>query len=146
MKITIVQQDIVWADVAENIRRADAFIDSDSGADLYVLPEMFSTGFCTNPEGIAEEAEGQSLSWMKAKAISSNAAIAGSVAVTENGKFYNRFYFVKPDGSVSSYDKKHLFTFGGEHERFTAGDKRVVVEFRGPAGLRFVLEHGNLCL
>lgn len=137
MKIIIVQQDIVWADVAENIRRADAFIDSDPGADLYVLPEMFSTGFCTIPEGIAEEADGLSLSWMKAKAISSNAAIAGSVAVTENGKFYNRFYFVRPDGSVSLYDKKHLFTFGGEHERFTAGTERVVVEFRG---VRILLE------
>lgn len=137
MRISIIQQDILWADVSENIRKADAAVDSDPGADLYVLPEMFSTGFCTYPEGIAEEIEGDSLRWMKAKAAQTGSAIAGSVAVHEGGKYYNRFYFVKPDGEVAWYDKKHLFSFGGEHERFTAGSERVVVEFKG---VRILLE------
>ena len=137
MRISIIQQDILWADVAENVRKADDAIDSDPGAELYVLPEMFSTGFCTYPEGVAEEMEGDSLRWMKAKAAQTGAAIAGSVAVHEDGKYYNRFYFVKPDGEVAWYDKKHLFTFGGEHERFTAGNERVVVEFKG---VRILLE------
>lgn len=137
MKVTIIQQDILWADVNENIRKADAAIDSSPGADMYVLPEMFSTGFCTEPEGIAEDAGGKSLSWMIGKSSAVNAAIAGSVAFSENGRYYNRFYFVKPDGSVQWYDKKHLFTYGGEHERFTAGSERVVVEFRD---VRILLE------
>lgn len=137
MKVSVIQQDILWADVDENIRRADAAIASAPAADLYVLPEMFSTGFCTDPEGIAEETEGKSLRWMRDKAAELDAAVAGSVAVCENGRYYNRFYLVKPDGSFSSYDKKHLFTFGGEHERFTAGTERVVVEFRG---VRILLE------
>ena len=119
MKISIIQQDIVWADVAENLRKTDAAVDSMPGSDLYVLPEMFSTGFCTVPEGIAEK-EGLTLEWMKKKAAQTDAAIAGSVAVEEEGRYYNRFYFVQPDGKVSYYDKKHLFTYGGEHERFTA--------------------------
>lgn len=136
MKVCILQQDIVWADVNENIRKADAALDLQSGADLYIFPEMFSTGFCTFPEDIAE-AEGQTLQWMKTKSSQINAALAGSVAVHEDGKYYNRFYFVKPDGEVAQYDKKHLFTFGGEHERFTAGDKRVVVEYKG---VRILLE------
>ena len=131
IKVSIMQQDIVWADVQENIRRADVALDLAPEADLYVLPEMFSTGFCTFPEGVAEDVEGKSLQWMKEKSAQLDAAVAGSVAVEEDGRYYNRFYFVKPDGSVSSYDKKHLFTFGGEHERFTAGTERVVVEFRG---------------
>ncbi|MBO7192191.1 MAG: amidohydrolase [Bacteroidales bacterium] len=137
MKVSILQQDIVWADVQENIRKADEAIDSNPGVDLYVLPEMFSTGFCTCPEGIAEDSDGQSLGWMKAKAAHIGAAIAGSVAVCENGRYYNRFYFVKPDGSVIYYDKKHLFTYGGEHEYFTAGSERVVVQFKG---VRILLE------
>ncbi|MBO5659879.1 MAG: nitrilase family protein, partial [Bacteroidaceae bacterium] len=116
---------------------ADDAIDRNPGADLYVLPEMFSTGFCTNPEGIAESAQSDTLLWMQRKAKEKDAAIAGSVAVAENGKFYNRCYFVKPEGSVAYYDKKHLFTFGGEHRRFTAGQERVVVEFRG---VRMLLE------
>jgi predicted amidohydrolase len=136
MKISIIQQDIVWADVKENIRKADAALDSQPGADLYIFPEMFSTGFCTIPEGIAEK-DGRTLRWMKAKSAQINAAIAGSVAVTESSKFYNRFYFVYPDGKVEHYDKHHLFTYGGEHLRFTAGTERVVVEFRG---VRILLE------
>ena len=131
MRVSIIQQDVVWESVADNLRKADAAIDSDPGADLYVLPEMFSTGFCTYPEGVAEQNGGRTLEWMKEKAAQTDAAIAGSIAVEEGGKYFNRFCFVTPDGSVAWYDKKHLFTYGGEHERFTAGDRRVVVEFRG---------------
>ncbi|MBR5862988.1 MAG: amidohydrolase [Alistipes sp.] len=137
MKVTILQRDIEWAKPAVNIQRAEEAIGRNAGADLYVLPEMFSTGFCTQPEGIAESSESDTLKWMQRKAAEINAAIAGSVAVEEQGKFYNRFYFVKPDGSVTHYDKKHLFTYGGEHLRFTAGEERVVVEWRG---VRILLE------
>ena len=64
---------------------------------------------------------------MKRKAAERNCAIAGSVAVCENGNYYNRFYFVHPDGAVQHYDKKHLFTFGANTSVFTAGTERVVV-------------------
>ena len=137
MKITILQRIIEWANPAVNVRRADEAIDCNPGADIYVLPEMFSTGFCTNPEGIAENDNSETLQWMKRKAAAIDAAIAGSVAICKDGKYFNRFYFVKPNGEVTHYDKKHLFTYGGEHKRFTAGDKRVVVEFRG---VRILLE------
>jgi len=137
MKITILQRNIVWNNASLNVVRADEAIDRNPGADLYVLPEMFSTGFCIHPEGIAESANSDTLQWMREKSKAINAAIAGSVAVEQDGKFYNRFYFVKPDGSVAHYDKKHLFTYGGEHKRFTAGDSRVIVEW---CGVRILLE------
>ena len=137
MKTTILQRNIEWANPALNVQRAEEAIARNAGADLYVLPEMFSTGFCTQPEGIAESSNSDTLKWMQRKAAETNAAIAGSIAVEEDGKFYNRFYFVKPDGSVTCYDKKHLFTYGGEHLRFTAGEQRVIVEWRG---VRILLE------
>ena len=137
MKVTILQRDIEWAKPVVNVQRAEEAIERNAGSDLYVLPEMFSTGFCTQPEGIAESSDSDTLKWMKRKAAEINAAIAGSIAVEEQGRFYNRFYFVKPDGSVACYDKKHLFTYGGEHLRFTAGEERVVVEWRG---VRILLE------
>ena len=136
MKTVILQSDILWADPAGNIRKADDAISSVPGADLYILPEMFSTGFCTSPEGIAET-DGFSLDWMKRKSAQCGAAIAGSVAGLADGKYYTLFYFVKPDGEVVSYDKKHLFTYGKEHEAFTAGDSRVIVEY---LGVRILLE------
>jgi predicted amidohydrolase len=131
MKTTILQQDIAWAEQALNRKMAEEAIDRNPGSDLYVLPEMFSTGFCTNPEGIAESMASDTLEWMRRKAAESSAAIAGSVAVTDGERYFNRFYFVKPDGSVTHYDKHHLFTYGGEHLRFTAGEERKIVEFRG---------------
>ena len=60
MKVTVLQRDIVWADPAENRRRSADAIERNPGADLYVLPEMFSTGFCTNPVGIAEDVDNYS--------------------------------------------------------------------------------------
>ena len=137
MKVTVVQMDLMWADPEVNRKRADEAIDSVPGSDLYILPEMFSTGFCTEPEGIAESNDSSTLAWMKNKAAATGAAIAGSVAVTDGTRYYNRLYFVKPDGSVAQYDKKHLFTFGGEHNRFTAGSERVIVAYKG---FRILLE------
>lgn len=131
MKITLLQQDISWGNPAKNREKAERAMDARPGADLYVLPEMFSTGFCTEPEGLAEPADSGTLRWMRRYAQVHDCAVAGSVAVQEDGRYYNRFYFVKPDGEVHSYDKKHLFTYGGEDKRFTAGRERVVVEFRG---------------
>lgn len=137
MKVTILQRDIVWGNPTENCRRCDEAINQNPGSDLYVLPEMFSTGFCTQPEGIAETADSDTLKWMKKKSATIDAAIAGSVAVCEDGKYYNRFYFVHPDGTVQQYDKHHLFTYGGEHLQFTAGQERVIVGYRG---MRILLE------
>ena len=131
MKVTVLQRDIVWANPEENRKRCDAAIERNPESDLYILPEMFSTGFCTNPEGVAESLDSKTLEWMKSKAAEKSAAIAGSVAVTDGKRYFNRFYFVKPDGSVAFYDKKHLFTYGGEHRRFTAGEERVIVEWKG---------------
>lgn len=136
MKIVLVQTDIVWGNPSENIVNATKAMDAHPGADLYVLPEMFSTGFATKPVGLAEEAPSVSLEWMKKYAAAHDCAIYGSVALHEGGQFYNRGYFVKPDGCVEQYDKRHLFSNGGEKQFFTAGEQRKIVEFRG---VRFLL-------
>lgn len=138
MKIILLQTDICWANPAANVSSIDRILDTyGKEIDLFVFPEMFSTGFCTDPKGIAELDEGDTLQWMKQKARMWNCAMAGSISVEENGKYYNRFYFVHPDGKVQWYDKKHLFTYGGEDQHYTAGTERVVVNYRG---VRFLLE------
>ena len=137
MKVIILQTDICWANPEANRVHLDEMLDAQSGADLYVFPEMFSTGFCTQPEGVAEPADSETLQWMKRKAKEKDCALAGSIAVEEEGKYYNRFYFVTPDGQVRWYNKKHLFTYGGEDKHYTPGNERVVASFRG---VRFLLE------
>ena len=131
MRVVILQQDIAWTDPAENVRQAEAAIDRRPGADLYVLPEMFATGFATHPEGVAEKADSETLRWMVRKAAACRAAVAGSLAVEDGGRYYNRLYFVHPDGRVETYDKRHLFTYSGEDRHYTRGTRRVVVTFRG---------------
>ena len=72
MKITILQRNIEWANPQANVARADEAISCLPDSDLFVLPEMFSTGFCTQPEGIAESADSETLHWMKRKAAARN--------------------------------------------------------------------------
>jgi len=132
MKVSLVQMNIAWADPVQNRKIAEEAILATPGSDLYVLPEMWSTGFATIPEGIAEPEESDSLEWMKLISSNVSAAIAGSIAVhCDDGTYRNRFYFVKPSGEVTYYDKHHLFTYGGEHHRYSAGNERVVVEWLG---------------
>lgn len=131
MTLSIVQSDIVWADPAGNHRRLDGMVEGLPDTDLIVLPEMFSTGFATKPEGIAEEGGEPSLGWMRAVASRRDCAVAGSVAVHDADGYHNRFYFVTPDGKPTHYDKRHLFTFSGEDKAFTPGSDKVTVEWRG---------------
>lgn len=137
MKITLLQRDVIWADPEANIQKNNSVFTAGDGSDLYVFPEMFSTGFCAEPEGIAEETPSVTLEWMRDKAAGYNCAVAGSIAIHEDGKYFNRFHFVYPDGKTEIYDKRHLFTFGGEHRRFTAGEERTIVTFNG---IRILLE------
>lgn len=122
--------DIAWGDCQGNVRRADAMIDNAPKVDLYILPEMFSTGFAADPEGMAESENGKTVEWMRRKAVAKDAAIAGSLAIRSGGRYFNRLYFVKPDGEVTTYDKRHLFSYAGENLHYTRGEERVIVEWR----------------
>ena len=109
-------------------------IVENAGSDLYVLPEMWSTGFATEPHHIAhEENANAALQWMQAAARRYHCAISGSVAVhLADGTFRNRHYFV--DGRVGQtyfYDKHHLFTYGHEDQYFTPGNDHLIVNYDG---------------
>lgn len=129
IKIAGLNLDIVWKNKAENFRQIEREFASVE-ADLFLLPEMFSTGFCMEADEVADRNE-ESLSWMKSFAKRKNSAVAGSVSVEENGKFYNRFYFVFPNGSFEYYDKRHLFSYSGEDKIYTAGTERKIIDYKG---------------
>lgn len=138
MKVTLIQMDIAWENPEENRRRAQELMLSAPRSDLYVLPEMFTTGFAVHKGGALEPHDGDTHRWMKEMAQRLDAAITGSVAVvTEDGDSRNRMYFVKPDGSIRYYDKRHLFTYGGEDKLYTQGTEKTIVEWRG---VRFMLQ------
>lgn len=137
MIVSALQNDIIWCDKEKNFESFGKLLAAAPASDLYVLPEMFSTGFATEPQGVAEEEPSVSLGWMKKRAAELGGAVAGSVSLkAADGTYRNRFFFVKPDGSYQYYDKRHLFTYGGEHHRYTSGNERVIVEYKG---VRFLL-------
>lgn len=137
MKTILIQQDIIWGDIRANLEALGPVIDKAGKADLYVLPEMFTTGFSTLPGSTVEFPPSEGLQWLRKKSEELGAAMAGSIALrVEGGKNVNRMYFVTPDGTVRHYDKRHLFGYGGEGEAFNAGEERVVVEY---LGVRFLL-------
>ena len=132
LTVALLQTDIALTSAEENVRRALHLMDRTPGADLYVLPEMWGTGFNPRP-GIREQEEAaQALTWMAAEAANRQCAVAGSLPVFDKAgnKWRNRFYFITPNGTFH-YDKRHLFAPGGEAENYTAGTRRTVVEWRG---------------
>lgn len=131
LKVALLQKNIAWGDPVKNRKNFSNAMELCGKADLYILPEMFSTGFCSKSQFFAEPSGNSSLEWMKECASRFNAAIAGSIAIDEGGIHYNRFYFVKPDGATDFYDKRHLFTYGGEDNFFKGGKERRIVEYNG---------------
>ncbi len=132
MKVSIIQTILHWEDPVKNRTHFDGLISSiREKPDLIVLPEMFTTGFTMNPKKLAEPSNGETLNWLKQKAKEKNSVITGSVAVEENNKYYNRLFWVEPNGNVSTYDKRHLFRMAHEDEHFSMGTKKLINNLNG---------------
>jgi predicted amidohydrolase len=121
-RIAIVQTNPEFGNVTKNI--ADAVeIAGSMEADLYVLPELFSTGYNfvnkKELEKLAEPADGPSFRAMAALAAKLKAHIAyGFAERSEN--LYNSAALVGPKGMAGLYRKVHLFA--KETLLFTPGD------------------------
>ncbi|WBV51386.1 nitrilase-related carbon-nitrogen hydrolase [Chryseobacterium gambrini] len=129
MKIIGLNLDIIWKNKAENFNLIEKELQNQD-ADLFLLPEMFSTGFCMDASEVSDR-NLESLEFLKKMAKEKNAAFCGSAPVEENGKFYNRMYFVQPDSQIEFYDKRHLFSFSGEDKVYSPGKERVIVNYLG---------------
>ena len=135
MKTAIIQNCIRTKQLDWTLQFAADLLNQQQGADLYVLPEMFATGFMV--DGAVENGQ-KILNWMLQQSRRLDAAVAGSVAIIDDeGNPRNRLFFVRPDGSYDYYDKHHLFTMAGENKQYVAGHQRVIVEWRG---VRFLLQ------
>ena len=135
MRVQLIETHLIWENVQANLEHFSNLLSqyASDEKDIFILPEMFSTGFTMNT-GVAEkriEGEFPSVTWMKKQAAQLNAAVVGSVAVSEDDGSYNRLFFVRPNGEVSQYNKRHLFSFAGEHEVYRAGQEQCLVSWRG---------------
>ncbi len=135
LTVSMVQLNLHWHDPAANLELLDVLLASAlSGpgrTDLIILPEMFTTGFSLDAATQAEDFPGSTLAWLQARAAQYDAVITGSILSRADGHYYNRLLWVRPDGTFSYYDKRHLFRLAGEQEVFTAGTAPLLEEWRG---------------
>ena len=132
LRITLVQGATRWHDpVANRDYYGRLIAPLHDRTDLGLLPETFTSGFSNDAIAEAETMDGPTVAWVRDQARILNAAVCGSVQLRDGDGVYNRLLFATPDGELHTYDKRHLFRFGREHERYAAGRDRLVVDWRG---------------
>ncbi len=132
LKVSIIQSDLQWESIEANLGNFEEKIwEINEPTDLIILPEMFTTGFSMKPKPLAELMNGKTHNWMRMIAAQRKAVVAGSCIITEKSKFFNRLLVVFPDGKTLHYDKKHLFTLGGEDVEFTPGKEQLTFDLNG---------------
>lgn len=128
LNIALIQCELHWEQPSRNLSMLDELLQEVS-ADVIIMPEMFTTGFSMNTE-LANDAD-SAISWMHAKAEAMDAAICGSIMFNNGKACFNRLHWVTPGGNISTYDKRHLFTFADEDQHFSPGDDRLIVTYKG---------------
>ena len=129
LSITLVQCHLYWENPDKNRNHLDSLMSKAREADIFILPELFSTAFSVTCQG--EVMYGESMQWMSKLAQEKKASVVGSLIVSENGKKYNRLIWMNPDGTYFHYDKRHLFSMMNEGDYFKAGKDRLIIDFRG---------------
>ena len=131
LKISLIQSNIFWEDIDKNLSHFSALISPLGKTDIILLPEMFNTAFCPNSNHLSETMNGKTIKWMKEIAKRKKCAITGSLMVKDNTKVYNRLIWIAKNGTISTYDKSHLFSFAKENKYITRGQARLIVEIDG---------------
>lgn len=132
LQLALIQTTLVWQDAGANRAHFATLFEQARGADLIVLPEMFSTGFSMDSSALAEPEDGPTTQWLRQQAQDLGAVVCGSLIIqAADGSYRNRLLWARPDGSLAHYDKRHLFRMAGEHKHYSAGEQQVVLELKG---------------
>lgn len=131
LNIAILQNNLAWENKTKNLLAFEKQIAKIQKTDIIVLPEMFTTGFSMNTKALAEPMNGESVEWMKKQAKKTKAALCGSLIISENKKYFNRFVWAMPNGDVYTYDKRHLFSPANENKFYTAGKEKIIINYKG---------------
>ncbi|MEP0263172.1 amidohydrolase [Dokdonia sp.] len=132
LQVALIQSHLLWENPTANLVNFDALLeDVSDSTQLIILPEMFTTGFSMDPVTHAESMDGKTVQWLKKWSQKKNAAVCGSIIITDDNKYYNRFLFATPEGKIQSYDKRHRFMMAGEGGLYTAGQETMLIEYKG---------------
>jgi predicted amidohydrolase len=127
LKISLLQIDLFHKDKKKNLSNIDNLVCDMENTDIILLPEMFNTSFCPFDISLAEDTNGETVAWMKSLSKKKSCAVAGTLMIREKNKIYNRLIWISKDGSLHSYDKRHLFSLIKEQKTISKGDKRNII-------------------
>ncbi len=137
LKVVLAQTNPLWGEAGTNVSAVRCLlrpwekVSAGSQADLIVLPEMFATGFSL-PVEAALAAEATVRQGLRDMAEATGAVVAGTAATRDGaGRAVNRLWWVRPDGSATFYDKRHLFGLGDEKRDYAPGAPHEPVELAG---------------
>jgi omega-amidase len=130
--VGLIQMDIRVGDCDHNVTRAAEWIAeaASCGAQMAVLPELWSSGYALDRAAELASAQGEGASGeMERLAAEHRVWLAGSILEHDNRKVYNTMIVCDPAGRrVASYRKTHLFGLMDEPQYLTAGEVPVVAE------------------
>ncbi|BFU23549.1 hydrolase, carbon-nitrogen family protein [Entamoeba histolytica HM-1:IMSS-B] len=129
IEVTLIQTD-VFPTLEQTLNNIEKLI-KDTQSDLYILPEVFSTGFGEHLEKLAHPNGGQSvIDWLINQCKQKHCGFAAGILIEENKKYYNQLVLVDENGVIAKYNKTHLYRLGGE-SLLEAGHEKIIVNFRG---------------
>lgn len=132
LTVTLIQTELIWEDIDRNISMFDNLIGGiQEKTDLVILPEMFSTGFTMNVRNMARPMDSMPVKWLRDKSADKGFDIMGSMIIEEDGKYFNRIIWTKPDGRFFTYDKRHLFRMAGEDKIYSGGTENIAIYLNG---------------
>jgi len=130
-KITVaaIQFNITLGEIDRNLGKAEAALRrvAERGAQLAVLPEMWSGGFAYRKLGELAEQTPRVLEKIAALSAELQLTVVGSLPELADGKVCNTSYVVDRGRLAGSYRKLHLFSLMNENEHIAAGGESVVV-------------------
>ncbi|MCB0476534.1 MAG: nitrilase family protein [Crocinitomicaceae bacterium] len=132
LTLYIAQVNQIWEDKEANKKYlGDLFQNTDFQENgLLILPEMFNTGFSTNPERLAENWENSSsVNWLTEISNKFQIGIITSLIIQEGSAYYNRLVFVDKGNLLGYYNKNYLFSLAKENLKFTSGNEKHVFLF-----------------
>ena len=131
-RVALLQYPIVWADKQANVQATIQRIATlAEEADVALLPEMFSTGFCTDRPDLAETMAGDTMHTLQDTADKYDIAIAGSFICRIGTHLMNRGFLLSPHAAPQTQDKRHLYAHGGEDRFFTPATERCTFTYKG---------------
>ncbi|MBQ0016229.1 MAG: nitrilase family protein [Bacteroidales bacterium] len=134
MRITYLQQDIIWENPKANYESVSQQLETiPSDTDIIIPPETFSIGFSDNMAQLAEYPQGETYQFAQRMAQRHDALFVATWTVKDptDGKVYNRMHWVQPNGDYGYYDKGHTFRMSSEASQIARGSSQTIFEWRG---------------